>query len=542
MNKVMIMVTMLAIAGVGVITSVLASPVSKAVVKGGEKAAAELGLRIAGKNAVRGGAKLAAVTAERAVAKRTAGGTVESVAKHVTAKQILAAGGGAALVVAAHETADGVQQMGEGVKAAVVANPELAGGVAESVTAPVKWLVVMVSAVALSFLVWILWPWISLVKNWSRFVAGRRAAAMRGVASVTGCTVDVIDESPSPPGSARSGFTRVELIIAVAGFLLLTGIGVWRIARSGKLDSNTSPVGSDNTTRQEVLVAPQEVQAVPQEVRVAERAKKVARLQTDYTAAIDRHYATFVSEVESVAAARFGNVRNGIPRVVDEFGTFSRCKDLLVTLVRDKMDNGCRTANSLKHDLEANFYRGLYDARDKVNACLVSFLKNAEAERQAFRHELEVELDSIELPGDEAFRKILSDGAERIETCKRELAEGQIVAAISAIIEATCIRITVSTISKILGKAAARMAGSAAIGAGSAMADGPLPIGDVIGGAVVLGSTCWTAYDIWQATEVLPKELSNALSEAADDCEAKTVRDFKNAGDEIYRIYRDAHN
>lgn len=528
MKTIMIKVAMLAIAGVGVITSIWASPVSKAVVKGGEKAATELGLRIAEKNAVRGGAVLAAVTAERAVAKRAAGGAVESVAKHVTAKQILAAGGGAALVVAAHETADGVQQMGEGVKEAVVANPELAGDVAESVTAPVKWLVVMAGAAGLSFLVWILWPWVSLAKNWSRFAAGRRAAAMRGAAFGTGHMADVIDVSPSSPTSARSGFTRVELIIAVAGFLLLTIIGVWRIARSGDSDSNTSPVRSDNTARQEA--------------QVTERAKKVAQLQTDYTAAIDRHYAAFVSEVESVAAARFGNVRNGIPRVASRFGTFSRCKDLLVTLVRDKMDNGCRTANSLKHDLEANFYRGLYDARDKVNACLVSFLRNVEAERQAFRHELEVELDSIELPGDEAFRNILTDGGERIEKCKRELAEGQIVAAISAIIEATCIRVTVSTVAKILGKAAARMAGSVAVGAGAAVADGPIPIGDIIGGAVVLGSTCWTAYDIWQATEVLPKELRKSLHEVTNDCETKTVKDFKNAGEEIYKVYWNARN
>ncbi len=528
MNKVMIKVTMLAIVGVGVIMSVLASPVSTAVVKGGEKAAAELGLRIAGKSAVRGGAKLATVTAERAIAKRTAGEVAQGVAKHVTAKQILATGGGAALVVAAHETADGVQQMGEGVKEAVVANPELAGDVAESVTAPVKWLVMMAGAAGLSFLFWVLWPWVSLVKNWSRFAAGSRAAAMRGAASVTGCMADVIDVSPSSPTSARSGFTRVELIIAVVGFMLLTIIGVWRIARSGSSDSSTSPVRSDNTARQEV--------------QVTERAKKVAQLQTDYTAAIDRHYAVFVSEVESVAAARFGNVRNGIPRVVSRFGTFERCKDLLVTLVRDKMDNGCRTVSSLKHDLEANFYRGLYDAHDKVNACLVSFLKNVEAERQAFRHELEVELDLIELPGDEAFRNILTDGGERIEKCKRELAEGQIVAAISAIIEATCIRVTVSTVARILGKAAARMAGSVAVGAGAAVADGPIPIGDIIGGAVVLGSTCWTAYDIWQATKVLPWELNKSLRAVVNDCEAKTVRDFKNAGDKIYRIYRNARN
>ena len=528
MKSIMIKVTILAIAGVGVITSALASPVSTTVVKGGEKVAAELGLRLAGKNAVRGGAKLAAVTAERAVAKRTAGEVAEGVAKHVTAKQILAAGGGTAMVVAAHEMADGVQQMGEGVKEAVVANPELAGGVAEIVTAPVKWLVVMAGVATLFFLAWILWPWVSLVRNWSRFVAGRRAAAVRGTASVTGCTVDVIDVPPSSPTSARSGFTRVELIIVVAGFLLLTAIGVWRIARSGNPDSSTSPVRSDNTTRQEA--------------QVTERAKKVAQLQTDYTAAIDRHYAAFVSEVESVAAARFGNVRSRIPSVVSKFGTFSRCKDLLVTLVRDKMDNGCRTANSLKHDLEANFYRGLYDARDEVNACLVSFLKNAEAERLSFRHELEVELDSVELPGDESFRNVLINGGERIEKCKRELAEGQIVAAISAIIEATSIRVTVSTIARILGKAAARMAGSVAVGAGAAVADGPLPFGDIFCGAVVLGSTCWTGCEIWQATKVLPKELGKALRAAVNDCEANTVSDFRNAGEEIYRIYRNARN
>ena len=86
------------------------------------------------------------------------------------------------------------------------------------------------------------------------------------------------------------------------------------------------------------------------------------------------------------------------------------------------------------------------------------------------------------------------------------------------------------------------MAGSVAVGAGSAVADGPLPFGDIFGGTVVLGSTCWTAYDIWQATEVLPKELGKVLRAAANDCEANTVRDFRNAGAEIYRIYRNARN
>ena len=350
---------------------------------------------------------------------------------------------------------------------------------------------------------------------------------LRG-ASGTSDVADVVDMNTSSPTSTSSGFTRVELIIALAGFLLLTIIGVWRIARCVNSDGYSSSAGS--------------VDANHQKVQVAKRAERVARLQKDYAAALDRHHARFLADVESVAAAKFGDVRDGIPGVVKKFGTFSRCKDLLVTLVKDKMDKGNRTGQSIKRDLEADFYRGLYDAHDQVKACLITFLKDVEAERQTFRHELEVELDSLELPGDEAFRALLTDGGERIENCKCELLEGQIVAAISAVVEATCIRFTVSTITKILGKSAARMAGSAAVGAGAAVADGPFPFGDIIGGALVLGSTCWTAYDIWQATKVLPEELRKTLRAVVDDCEAKTINDFKNSGNEIYSAYRHVHN
>ena len=503
-----------------------ASPASlsaKAAIKGGEKLAAKIGLRTAGEVAVRGGAKFAVVTAEREAAKRTAGGIAEGVVKKVTAKQLLAAGGGTAMVVAAHETADGVQQMGEGVKEAVREKPELAERIAEAVTSPIKWLVGIATAGAMAFLVWFIWPWASLVRNWSKLVAARRMAAMRSAAPVAVGSADVIDVAPSTPGAAHPGFTRVELIVMIAGFLLLSAVGVWRIVKSGISDGDQSPTGHDS--------------AASQEVRVAERAKKVAQLKADYVAALDRHYATFLSDVESDASARFGEVRDGIPGVASKFGAFSRCKDLLVTLVKDKVSKGNRTEQSINRDLEADFYRGLYDAHDKVNAHLVTFLKNAEAERKSFQRELEVELDSIELPGDEAFKGLLTDGGDRIEKSKRNLLEGQITATISTVVEAACIRFTVKTVSRILGRAAARIAGSATVGAGAAMVDGPLPIGDVVVGVIVAGSTAWSVYDVYEATKTLPAELEKTLRSVVDDCEAQTVGEIKKTGRAIYEEY-----
>ena len=503
-----------------------ASPASlpaRAVIKGGEKVAAKIGMQTAGKAAVRGGCKLAAVTAEREAAKRTAGGIAEGVVKHVTAKQLLAAGGGTAMVVAAHECADGVQQMGEGVKEAVAANPEIAVGVAETVTTPIKWVATMAAAALLAFLAWFLWPWVSLVRNWSKLAAARRAASMRSAAPAACCAVDVIDVRPSTAGAMRPGFTRVELIIVLAGLLLLLVVGVWRIAKSWIPDGDTSP------TRHRT--------AVSRRALLAERAKKVTQLRADYVAALDGHYATFLSDVESEASARFGEVRDAIPSVVSKFGAFSRCKDLLVTLVKDKMSKGNRTEQSIKRDLEADFYRGLYDARDKVNAHLVTFLKSAETERKSFQHELEVELDSIELPGDEAFKCLLTDGGDRIEKSKRNLLEGQIAATISTVVEAACIRFTVNTVSRILGRAAARMAGSAAVGAGAALADGPFPVGDILGGVLVAGTTALSVRDVYQATKTLPTELEKTLCSVVNDCEVQTVGELKTNGKAIYEAY-----
>ena len=529
MKKIIVGIVVVFAASVAAFASPASLP-AKAAVKGGEKVAVKLGLRAAGEGAVRGGAKLAAVTAEREAAKRTAGEVVKEIAEQATPKKILAAGAGTAMVVAAHESADGVQQMGEGVRTAVEANPSLAVDVADHVAAPVRYLAVLGGVALLLFLAWFAWPWASLVRNWSRLVAARRNAAMMDAARALdgksrGDAIDVPMADAS--ASARPGFTRVELLMLVAGSFALTILGVGRIAGG----CSASRRGSESGVR-----APSKADMI---AMAAKRAKAVERMKADYVAAIDRHYANFVAEAESVAAAEFGVVRKRIPAVVEKFGTFSRCKDLIVALAKDKMDNGNRAEDSLRRDLEADYYRGLYKARDGVNECLVSFLKNAEAARQSFMKDLQVELGSVALPGDDAYRAMLTDCGERIEKSKRDLAEGQVTAAISVAIEAACVRFTVATVARILGKSAARMAGSAAVGVGAAVVDGPLPIGDIIGGVLVAGSTAWTAYDVWQATETLPAEMNKTLRSVADDCESHSFGEAKSAGEKIYMAYCD---
>lgn len=495
-------VMLVGVIGVAAHASLWTVPVKPAI-KAGEKVAVKIGFEGAAKTVARGGAKLAAVTAEREAAKTSAQGTIKAIAKESTAKKILATGAAATMVASGHEIADGVQEslvvMGNGVGKAAEKNPEVAASVAGSIAGPMRSISfagVFAGILVLSGLAfWFFWPWVRLVRNISARAANKKEAAM-----------------------SRSGFTRIEVIFMVSAFLALSVLGVWRMMTRG----NMQGVEEKDDCQSE---------------RVANRAVAVAALQNTYTESIDRHYRNFLSEVEHVGGVQFDIVRSGIPGVVAKFGTFSRCKDLFKMIVGDKIKGGDRTGASIKSDLEADFYRGLYEARDRVHECLGIFLRNAESEREAFKVGLEAELDSVALPGDDAYKALLEECGERIEQKKDALKLEQIGTGIALALEAVCIRQTVAAVSKIIGKTAARQAGTMVAGAGAAVADGPLPIGDAIAGVAIVGCTAWSIWDVYKATNILPKELHSTLETATRDCERQTLDGVKKAGEAIYRAY-----
>lgn len=509
----------------------VASPASlpaKAVIKGGEKVAAKVGLRVAGKGVVRGGAKLAAVTAEHSAAKLAAAEAAKGPAKYITAKNILAAGAATAMVVGAHEMADGVQQMGEGVKEAVVVNPEIAENVAGTVTAPVKYAAAAGCLALLAVGVWFVWPWVSLARNWSRVAAARRAAAMQVGAAAAGGAQEIVDVEPVPSASANAGFTRVEVVFMVSGFLLITALGVWRMVSSGD---------SSDASGRPALAGPSAGGASALKAKAAKRAEAVAKMRSEYIASIDRLYAEFQSDVESVAKSRFDAVRAGVPGVADKFGAFSRCRDLFAAIASDKLKGGNKTEQGIRRDLEADYYRGLYAARDRVQDCLATFVRNAEGARTAFKLALEAELASVALPGDDAYNALLVECGDRIEQQKKALLEGQVEAALVATFEAVCLRQTIAAVSRALGGTAARQAGTMVAGGGLALADGPSPVLDVIAGIAIAGCTAWSIWDVYRATSILPNAMRKALVSATDDCEAHTLKEVNASGEKIYRAY-----
>lgn len=475
-----------AVAAFGAWASIL-SPVVKPIARDAVKSATRAETKAVSQAAVHAGASrvvaapaLAAVEARRASALRADG----AVGKLATPKNIVAAGIGTAAVVGTHEVADGVQSALESTGRAIEENPEVGSSIWDSLIAPVKWLALAVFAAVAAFLTWMFWPFVLLVVRGARLF---RAKMSRRLAERTAPGQPETIEMPC----AMPGRVNGYVLVAVAVICLLAVLNVWRIStRDGRANS-----------------------------------AEAERLSAEFSEEVRRCNADFMAEANSVAAAEFGAVRSKIPSIAKKYGTFSHCCSLVKSLAVDKLSGGHETQDKINAGLEQEYYDGIYSARDALADCvrrhgerLAGFVKNYKAKLS------EISPDDALVNNDE-FAEALAKASNEIKDAKDNLAVGQIDAAAAVALEAVCVRQTAAAVAKVLGRAAAREAGAAAIGAGAAAADGPIPVGDCIGAAVVIGCTALSGYDVYKAKKVLPQELEESLRTTVDQCEKRSLRD-----------------
>lgn len=476
--------------------SVIASPLTP-VVKAGVKATEKAGAHVGGTAAVHGGAALAVATARheatKAVAQKTAGKIVEN----ATPGRILAMGGAAALVVGAHEMADGVQTVSESVGDAVRNNPEAARGIMSDLFALPKSMFAMILMVCIAFLAWFFWPLIVLARTWIRVVVSRRSCV---IANGTSAPTVESDKLPSPQNGSL-GFTRIGVVWAVSGLVVLTFLGIWRFAKTSERHTLTSAYVD----------------------RMGEM------LRTEYNGEVDRLYRDFLSEVDSAVSDGFGRTRASIPNIVEKFGSVSHCASLVKAMVSDRLFGGDRVDVIMQQDLTP-FYSKLYMARDNVLECVHRLAANLADANKSFALKLGKELETAETIGDDEYKRRLQQWAEDVDKGIVDLTSGQLVAGISVAVEAVCVRETVATVAKLLGGIAMRQAGTMAASAGAAAVDGPLPVGDIIGGVATVGCTLWSGWDIYQAAKVLPEKLAETLRSTTDDCERQCREEASRIG------------
>ena len=86
-------------------------------------------------------------------------------------------------------------------------------------------------------------------------------------------------------------------------------------------------------------------------------------------------------------------------------------------------------------------------------------------------------------------------------------------------IEALFLKKTIASLRTVLGKIVARLAVSYRGGTACAAADGPFPIGDIIGVVMAAGGTVWSAYDLYQVKTQLGPEMRKLLQQSVQECQ-----------------------
>ena len=90
----------------------------------------------------------------------------------------------------------------------------------------------------------------------------------------------------------------------------------------------------------------------------------------------------------------------------------------------------------------------------------------------------------------------------------------QLYATAGLAIEGFFIRATLESCLAVAGRCAPQLAATLGASATCAAADGPLPIGDIIGAALAVGGTVWCCHDIYKAHKALPADMTAAQETA----------------------------
>ena len=331
------------------------------------------------------------------------------------------------------------------------------------------------------------------------------------------------------PGNAGHVSAKLLLFLAFAAIALLSFRSSLRI--TDRLPNRHAPAAATRLRAAEPTPAP-------------DYSAEIRRYNDAVSDALDRHLerldkivGDFEKGLRTKGPHRFDGVRAAIPGIRKSFSSFGAMKDVVVDGALDKAFGGDRLQNRFNAALDKPFMQPCARAGQSLVADYETFAARMAAEDAAFREEL-ASAHGL-LPKDvrvdfpiETLRTQMAQtyGALRGMPLKAGLVAAEV--AIEAATARTTVRAIRNLAVRLGGKAIAKGAASAVAPA----ADGPLPIGDIL----AIGGALWTAWDIYDLVDVLPKEIENSLKGTVDSLQAQTVEAVSNAAKQTRAAHEQA--
>ncbi|MDO4858054.1 MAG: hypothetical protein Q4A17_08935 [Thermoguttaceae bacterium] len=246
----------------------------------------------------------------------------------------------------------------------------------------------------------------------------------------------------------------------------------------------------------------------------------------------------FEFKLQEIINRNFDAAENAIPSVVKDFSSFGACNKLCYKMAKDKITGSSDAQEAIEQSLNKVLDHCAVGTVE-VDQLLKNYeIKLAENSNE-FRASIAAELKKPEFKvlNMSAIEKIAEDMVEIQTTVNRNILS-TISAEVGVGLELLFIRSTYQVLSSVLAKTVAKMAGSGTSGVICAAADGPLPIGDVIGGGIAVVGLAWTAWDIRQAIKVIPEKLSGQLHDSITNYRSEINQNAKDQAQKLLNEYR----
>ena len=316
-----------------------------------------------------------------------------------------------------------------------------------------------------------------------------------------------IEMNKQNPNGKTAGKTVYFIGIGIVLVLLLLAEFISRNGLFGKTELQEQPEG--NRTRQES----REMQRQALENAIRQETEQYLNRNRELLK-------EFETKIAAAGNDDFERARQNIPAVTRNFSSIAWNGKLCYKMAKDRLCKSNDTQATLNEVLEPTIIGPCEKGSLQVSNELENFLlKLAENENQ-FHARLALCIgNSRFFEGKETARKQFLLDCHKLSDKLKADAVNRVIVIAGTGIEIICLRTTIKMAGTAFRHIIARLAAAGSTAAICAAADGPLPIGDAIGAAVGIGSLVWCACDLYQISQVMPKEVHAALT--------KMVRDYQ---------------
>jgi hypothetical protein len=316
----------------------------------------------------------------------------------------------------------------------------------------------------------------------------------------------------------------------------MVGIGGSGINRS-KVE--TSPIkGEDVEERREQRKKELEKLEIAKKKLLVDAERRVKKYQGDVKAITERYKKMLpLSDAEYFLKES----ENGVAFISSRDGLcgFGSCVVLAYKMAYDKIKGTKKVEDAISPIVQTNIVDYIERAFDVYAKWTGDFQKEMITEERALAADLALACNGFENEVLILSSNSVQNIGKAIEKFKEDIQEHAFEAVISTVglaTEMVVIKTSYATIKKVviqlsriaLDSAVKKIGTTAATGAAVAVADGPLPFGDIVTTILTIGGLSWTAYDIYKVTKTMPEEMEQKLKSTIAETRAALISAAKN--------------